>query len=79
MIRVHDTSIGIAKEDITDAFTLFGQVDSVLNRKLEVTGLGLSLSCSLAQLHEGDLTLESEPDIATCAVITLLAERIIQD
>ena len=79
MVRVRDTSIGIAKEDITDAFTLFGQVDSVLSRKLRVTGLGLPLSRSLAQLHEGDLTLESEPDIATCAVITLLAERVIQD
>ena len=79
MIRVRDTSIGIAKEDITDAFTLFGQVDSVLNRKLEVTGLGLPLSRSRAQLHGGDLTLESEPDIATCDVIALLAERIIQN
>ena len=79
MVRVRDTSIGIAKEDITDALTLFGQVNSVLSRKLRVTGLGLPLSRSLAQLHGGALTLESEPDIATCDVIALLAERITQD
>jgi len=79
VIRVRDTGIGIAKEDIAEAFTLFGQVDSALSRKFEGTGLGLPLSRSLAQLHGGDLTLESEMGVGTCAVMTLPAERIIQD
>ena len=78
VIRVRDTGIGIAKEDIAEAFTLFGQVDSALSRKFEGTGLGLPLSRSLAQLHGGNLTLESEPGVGTCAIITLPAERIIQ-
>ena len=59
LIRVRDTGIGIATEDIAEAFSLFGQVDSALSRKFEGTGLGLPLSLSLAQLHGGDLTLES--------------------
>ena len=78
LIRVRDTGIGIAAEDIAEAFSLFGQVDSALSRKFEGTGLGLPLSLSLAQLHGGDLTLESELGVGTCAVISLPAERIIQ-
>ena len=78
VIRVRDTGIGIAKENIAEAFSLFGQVDSALSRKFEGTGLGLPLSRSLAQLHGGDLILESEPGVGTCAIVTLPAERIIQ-
>ena len=78
LIRVRDTGIGIAAEDIAEAFSLFGQGDSALSRKFEGTGLGLPLSLSLAQLHGGDLTLESELGVGTCAVISLPAERIIQ-
>ncbi|MEC9455061.1 MAG: ATP-binding protein, partial [Pseudomonadota bacterium] len=78
LIRVRDTGIGIAAEDIAEAFSLFGQADSALSRKFEGTGLGLPLSRSLAQLHGGDLTLESELCVGTCAVISLPAERIIQ-
>ena len=77
-IRVCDTGIGIAEEDIDQAFSLFGQVDSALSRKFEGTGLGLPLSRSMAQLHGGDLVLESEPGKGTCAIITLPAERLIQ-
>ena len=78
LIRARDTGIGIAAEDIAEAISLFGQVDSALSRKFEDTGLGLPLSLSLAQLHGGDLTLESELGVGTCAVISLPAERIIQ-
>ncbi|MBT5778098.1 MAG: PAS domain-containing protein [Rhodospirillaceae bacterium] len=77
-VRVCDTGIGIAEEDIDQAFSLFGQVDSALSRKFEGTGLGLPLSRSMAQLHGGDLILESEVGKGTCAIITLPAERLIQ-
>ena len=78
-ICVRDTGIGIAEDDIGEAFTLFGQVDSALSRKFEGTGLGLPLSLSLAQLHGGDLRLDSELGVGTRAIITLPAERIIAD
>jgi PAS domain S-box-containing protein len=78
VICVRNTGIGIAEDDIDEAFSLFGQVDSALSRKFEGTGLGLPLSLSLAQLHGGDLKLESEPGVGTRAIITLPAERIIE-
>jgi PAS domain S-box-containing protein len=79
VIRVRDTGIGIAEENIAQAFSLFGQVDSALSRKFEGTGLGLPLSRSLAQLHGGDLTLESELGVGTTAIVTLPADRIVQN
>ena len=78
LLRMLDTGIGIAEQNIDEAFSLFGQVDSALSRKFEGTGLGLPLSLSLAQLHGGDLTLESEVGVGTCATITLPAGRIVQ-
>ncbi len=77
VICVRDTGIGIAEDDIAEAFSLFGQVDSALSRKFEGTGLGLPLSLSLAQLHGGNLVLESELGVGTRAVITLPAQLII--
>ena len=55
-----DTGIGIAPEDIATLFQPFQQLDSGLNRKYEGTGLGLALSRKLAELHGGDITVESE-------------------
>ena len=37
----------------------FSQIDSALGRSYEGTGLGLSLSAAMIELHGGTLTLES--------------------
>jgi len=76
-IRVCDTGIGIAEKNMAEAFSLFGQIDSALSRKFECTGLGLPLSRSLAQLYDGNLTLESKLSEGTCAILTLPAECVI--
>jgi signal transduction histidine kinase len=60
VIRVEDTGIGIAPEDIAKALSPFGQIDSDLSRKYEGTGLGLPLSKAFAEQHGGGLQLESK-------------------
>src|SRR5690606_1361498 len=60
-IRVSDTGIGMAPEDIPKALERFGQIDSALARKYEGAGLGLPLSLHLMEYHGGTLTIESEP------------------
>ena len=75
-ISVSDTGIGIASQDISTAMSTFGQIDSALDRRYEGTGLGLPLVRSLAELHEGKLEIESEPDVGTTARICFPAWRV---
>jgi signal transduction histidine kinase/DNA-binding response OmpR family regulator len=71
LFSVTDTGIGIAEADCEAIFQPFHQVDSGLNRKYEGTGLGLALSRRLAQLHGGDITVESELGRGSCFTLHL--------
>jgi signal transduction histidine kinase len=57
---VKDTGIGIARELQGAIFRDFTQIDSPIQKRLRGTGLGLSLSKSLAELLGGRVGLESE-------------------
>ncbi len=57
---VWDTGIGISKDDISNLFKPFTQLDSSLNRKFEGSGLGLSLVKRLTELHGGEVSVESD-------------------
>jgi signal transduction histidine kinase len=59
VIAVSDTGIGIAEGDIPKALAPFIQLDSTLARRYPGTGLGLSLSKSLVELHGGEFRLDS--------------------
>ncbi|MFA5265321.1 MAG: ATP-binding protein, partial [Opitutaceae bacterium] len=59
--NVWDTGIGIEEKDVARLFQSFVQIDSVLARRYEGTGLGLALVKRLAGLHGGQVGLESHP------------------
>jgi PAS domain S-box-containing protein len=59
-ISVKDTGIGITKEKIGKIFESFTQADNSTTRKFGGTGLGLTISKSLAELMSGNLTVKSE-------------------
>jgi signal transduction histidine kinase len=59
-VGIEDTGIGIAPENHATIFDRFRQVDGSATRKVGGTGLGLAITRSLAQLHGGDLWVESE-------------------
>ncbi|MCH7569538.1 MAG: PAS domain S-box protein [Deltaproteobacteria bacterium] len=59
-ISVVDTGIGIKAEDQERIFEPFTQVDSSYSRRQQGTGLGLSLTRKLVELHGGRLRVESE-------------------
>jgi len=59
-MAVTDTGIGIACEDQKKLFESFTQIDSVLSRQYQGTGLGLIMIKRLTELHSGSVGLESE-------------------
>jgi signal transduction histidine kinase len=75
VFAVADTGIGMRAEDIPVALEPFRQVDSLLARKYEGTGLGLPLAKSIVEHHGGRMWIESEPGKGTTVFFSLPAER----
>jgi signal transduction histidine kinase len=75
-ITVADTGIGMDAEDIKRAMAMFGQIDSRIARHHHGTGLGLPLSRSYAELHDGQLQVESEPGVGTRVSLLLPPSRL---
>ncbi|MGD8889607.1 MAG: ATP-binding protein, partial [Desulfobacterales bacterium] len=59
-ISVEDSGIGLNQEDLERIFHPFEQVDNSASRRFPGTGLGLSLTKSLVELHGGKIWAESE-------------------
>ena len=75
LIKVIDTGIGIAPEDMSTVLEPFRQIDNDLNRRNPGTGLGLPLTKRLVELHQGVLELESTLGRGTTAVVRLPANQ----
>ena len=59
-ISVSDTGIGIRDNNLNLVFNSFEQLDSSASRNFQGTGLGLSLTRQLVELHEGKIWAESK-------------------
>lgn len=70
-ISVMDTGIGISKEDLDRLAQPFQQVEHQHAKTQHGTGLGLALSKSLIELHEGRFDMASEPGRGTTVSFTL--------
>lgn len=60
-VDVIDTGIGIRPEALERIFLPFVQEEPAIGRRYEGTGLGLSLTKRLVELHGGRITVESAP------------------
>ncbi|MFT3910275.1 MAG: ATP-binding protein [Ferruginibacter sp.] len=61
IIKVKDTGIGIPADQLQNIFDRFYQLDNSHTRKMEGTGIGLSLTKELVKLMEGEITVKSPP------------------
>ncbi|MEJ8554827.1 ATP-binding response regulator [Tepidibacter sp. Z1-5] len=71
IISVKDTGIGIQKEKQKMIFERFRQVDHLLRRSHEGSGIGLSLIKSLIEMHDGKISVKSEYGKGTEFIIEL--------
>ncbi len=76
-VGVEDTGIGIAAADIPIAMAPFGQIESVMSRKTQGTGLGLPLTKALVELHGGELKIVSAVGQGTTVTAIFPAERVL--
>jgi two-component system cell cycle sensor histidine kinase PleC len=77
VLEVTDTGIGMRSEDIPIALEPFRQIDSMLSRKYEGTGLGLPLAKAIVEHHGGRLSIETALDQGTTVTIHLPPERTV--
>ncbi len=74
MISVADTGPGISAEDQARLFEPFQQLDGSIRRRHGGSGLGLSISKRIVEMHGGKIELESELEAGTTIIFSLPLE-----
>ena len=69
--KVIDQGIGIAPENINKIFESFSQEKEDTTRKFGGTGLGLTITKQLVELHEGIINVESEQGKGSVFTVTI--------
>lgn len=70
-IRVHDTGVGIDKEEVARIFERFYRVERARTAETGGTGLGLSIVKHLLQALGGTISVTSEPHVGSCFEVYL--------
>ncbi len=70
-VRVKDTGIGISVDESPKIFDRFYRVDKARSRELGGSGLGLSISKWIVDLHGGSISVESEIKKGSVFTVTL--------
>ncbi len=70
-INISDTGVGIPEAQKSKIFDRFYQVDGSHTRKQEGTGIGLSLTKELVELHKGKIEVESKEGKGTTFTIRI--------
>jgi PAS domain S-box-containing protein len=72
-VRVEDTGVGIAADQLDRIWDAFVQVEEGRTRTFGGSGLGLTISRHLARLMGGDILVRSEPGLGSAFVLWLPA------
>ena len=68
---VEDTGVGFDAAARARLFTRFEQADGTITRRFGGSGLGLAICRQLAEMMDGDLDCESEPDGGSAFILTM--------
>ena len=75
-VSITDPGIGVEAENVEKIFDPFWQVEQRSTRRVGGTGLGLSVSRSLARLLGGDVSVESVVEKGSTFTLTLPVRRV---
>jgi signal transduction histidine kinase/DNA-binding response OmpR family regulator len=70
-LRVRDTGIGVAEEELPRLFERFHRIEGARGRTFEGSGIGLALVQELVKLHGGTITAESASGVGTTFIVRL--------
>ena len=70
-IKVKDSGLGIAPEELPKVFDKFFRSDDPRVQDITGTGLGLAFANEVVRLHGGRIEVESEVDLGTTFTVTL--------
>ncbi len=70
-ISVSDTGIGMSGEEMEKLFGEFVRIKNSKTRNILGSGLGLSIMKKIASLYNGNVTVDSTPDVGSTFTVTL--------
>ena len=70
-VAISDSGIGMNPEQLKRLFNAFEQADSSTTRKFGGTGLGLTISKHLIEMMDGQIRVESKPNVGSVFTFTL--------
>ena len=68
-----DTGIGMTPEEVGRIFGEFARIKNEQTNHIPGSGLGLSIVKKLAQLYDGDVNVESQPQVGSTFTVVLNA------
>ena len=71
IVEITDSGMGIAEEHLAHLFERFYKVDASRNRKLGGSGLGLSITKKIIDMHEGSIEVQSALNEGTTFTVSL--------
>jgi signal transduction histidine kinase/CheY-like chemotaxis protein len=74
-LKVSDTGIGVAAEELPRLFERFHRIEGAQGRTFEGSGIGLALVQELVKLHGGTIAADSMPGVGTSFIIRLAFGR----
>ncbi|MBT5811476.1 MAG: hypothetical protein HOI19_13970, partial [Rhodospirillaceae bacterium] len=76
VIAVADNGVGIAEEDQQKILEPFTVGEDALTRSADGAGLGLALTKSMMEMHDGTLELRSNIDVGTVVTLRFPKSRL---
>jgi len=74
ILTIADTGQGMTKEQLATLYDEYAMFNQEANRKIEGTGLGMSITKNLVEMMNGRMEAESEPGVGTTFKVYLLQQ-----